>query len=722
MTTFDADPERVVDRIFDAVGTEVVLAMPIAIGKANSIVNALYRRAVDDASIHLTILTALTLNKPRSEGFLQRRLLEPLVERVFGDYPDLQYGIDRDAGRLPQNVSVIEFFFSPGSQLGNRYAQQHYISSNYTHVCRDLFDLGVNVIAQEVAPSEDGETFSLSCNPDVTLDLGDMLRRSDRRTFFAAQTNRNLPYMYGDAVVQAEWFDGVLDNQALDHTLFGPPKTPVPDADYMIGYYASTLVRDDGDLQIGIGSLGDALVYALLLRQRDNTAYRAFLDELGFDDGFGAIVERKGDLALFEKGLHAGTEILVDGFMHLVSAGIVKREVYDQVVIQRLLDQDVIGSMVDAETLSQLARHGAIQSRLRQQDVDMLKRFGILRKEVGFDGDVLTVGAGVEIPADLDDPQARREIEAHCLGTRLENGSIVSAGFFLGPQAFYEWLGALADEDRRKIHMNRISRINQLYGHEELDRLHRKNARFVNTCLLMTLSGAAASDGLDDGSVVSGVGGQYNFVAMAQELEGGHSVLQLRSTRTAGGRLHSNIVFNYAHTTIPQHLRDIVVTEYGIADIRGKTDTDVAAALIEIADSRFQPALIKQAKSAGKLRYDYELPARYAANTPDKIHEALARHRQRGLFPDYPFGTDLTVQEQHLTRVLRGLQRSTASLRGKFGLARDLCRSLWGSPLDTAPADEPQLELLRRMQLDSPKGVREKFYARLLLTALRAGQ
>ena len=68
--------------------------------------------------------------------------------------------------------------------------------------------------------------------------------------------------------------------------------------------------------------------------------------------------------------------------------------------------------------------------------------------------------------------------------------------------------------------MRSVTSINQLYGHEEIDRLHRKNARFINTCMMMTLTGAAVSDGLEDGTVISGVGGQYNFVAMAQEPSG----------------------------------------------------------------------------------------------------------------------------------------------------------------------------------------------------------
>src|SRR3546814_8661764 len=55
---------------------------------------------------------------------------------------------------------------------------------------------------------------------------------------------------------------------------------PVADADYAIGLYASTLVRDGGSLQIGIGALSDALTHALVLRHTRNDTYRALIKAL----------------------------------------------------------------------------------------------------------------------------------------------------------------------------------------------------------------------------------------------------------------------------------------------------------------------------------------------------------------------------------------------------------------------------------------------------------
>src|SRR6202795_3633831 len=86
-----ADPARLADAIVDKVGKTIVLALPLGLGKANHIANALFARAAADPSIHLRIFTALTLEKPHAKAGLERRFLQPLAERVFGGYPDLAY-------------------------------------------------------------------------------------------------------------------------------------------------------------------------------------------------------------------------------------------------------------------------------------------------------------------------------------------------------------------------------------------------------------------------------------------------------------------------------------------------------------------------------------------------------------------------------------------------------------------------------------------------------
>src|SRR3546814_3068953 len=135
-----------------------------------------------------------------------------------------------------------------------------------------------------------------------------------------------------------------------------------------------------------------------------------------------------------------------------------------------------------------------------------------------------------------------------------------------------------------------------------LERAQRRESRFFNPCMMATALGAAVSDGLDDGRVVSGVGGQYNFVAMAHALPDARSVLLLRATREAGDGAGSNIRWNYGHCTIPRHLRDTCIDEYGIADLRGKNDEDCVIAMAGIPEARHQQALVDTAKRDRKLR------------------------------------------------------------------------------------------------------------------------
>jgi hypothetical protein len=252
--------------------------------------------------------------------------------------------------------------------------------------------------------------------------------------------------------------------------------------------------------------------------------------------------------------------------------------------------------------------------------------------------------------------------------------------------------------------------INQLYGHEDLDRLHRKNARFVNSCMMYTLLGAAISDGLENGQVISGVGGQYNFVAMAQELPDGHAILNLRSTRTVNGKTYSNIVPYYGHITIPRHLRDIVITEYGIAFIRGCTDQEIIKKLLNIADSRFQKELLEWAKKVGKVEAGYQIPEIYTHNDPESYLNIIRKYKEQGFYNTFPFGTDLTKDEIVIGKALKALKKDLAS---KVDLGKTLLKGLF------LKAEGDEERLLQRMDLLHPHNLKERIYQKLLLSKLQ---
>ena len=630
--------ERAVDDVLARLPSHIHLGLPLGLGKANRFVNALYQRIRQLPERRLTIYTALSLGRPPLGEGLQRQFLEPFIERVFGDYIELDYLADLHRNSLPDNIHVEQFFMQPGSLLNSPAAQQDYVSSNYSHAARDINANGLNLVAQLIARDpQDASRLSLSCNPDITLDLLPMIakrRAAGETILMLGHVHCDLPFMPGDAEMNAEDFDLLIDEEERT-TLFSTPNMPVSLQDHFIGLHASTLVRDGGTLQIGIGAMGDALVAALLARQADNSGYRAVLDDLDISP-WHPLIEAEGGIVPFAQGLYGCSEMFVHGLMVLVDAGIVRRKVYP-----------------DAERQA-LANAGMLDESLHT------------------------------------------------------DGVCVHGGFILGPASFYQRLREVPHSKRSEFNMTAISFINELYGQEALKRLQRRNARFVNSAFTMTLLGAGVADQLQDGRVLSGVGGQYNFVAQGHALHDARSVIILRSWRESGGEVSSNIVWEYGHCTIPRHLRDIVITEYGIADLRGKTDRKVIEALLNITDSRFQTALIEQAQHIGKLPKDFCLDPRFANNSPERLHAIAARHPH--LFPEYPLGCDFSAQEQDLLRALNWL-------KSKFKLTQ--IYELGKATLD-APAPHAFPEHLARMQLAKPTGLREELYQRLLLAGLQA--
>lgn len=707
--------ESCVEETLRKVGPRIALGTPLGLGKANHLVNEFFRRASEDPKIDLHIFTALTLTRPHWHNELERRFLEPLAQRIFDGYPELDYVEPLKRGRLPPNIRVTEFYFQPGSFLDSPLAQQSYMCSNYTHVVRDLLDARINVLAQLVGKAdENGAThYSLSCNSDITLDLIPRVREAKNegsRIELLAQVNPNLPFMYADASVPPSYFDAIVDNPKYTFSLFGPPNRRVDTVEYLIALHVTTLIKDGGTLQIGIGALEDAVTDLLKLRHQQNDLYRKILAGAGVIERFGNVIERLGGTGPFQSGLYAASEMLVDGFLELYRSGILKRRVYDHSGLQTLLNDGRIADDVTPSTLDTLVESGLISSCLTDQDFAFLQRFGILRPELRYETGSIRFEDGTHCSADLGDRNAKNEITEHCLGTRLQHGHIAHACFFLGPRKFYDTLRQMDPSEREQICMTGISRVNNLYGEEELKRLQRKAARFVNTGLIATLTGAVASDGFDDGRVLSGVGGQYNFVAMAHELEDGRSILMIRSTQDDKGELRSNIRWNYGHVTIPRHLRDIVITEYGIAELRGRTDEEVITALIQIADSRFQEGLVKEAKSAGKLRKDYKIPDHARNNLPANLETLLKKYRERGLFKAFPFGTDLTEEELVLRKALLAIKQTVQGKKIRVPRMATIGKT-FAIPGSSRP-------YLQRMSLDHPHTFKERVFRRVLVSAL----
>jgi acyl-CoA hydrolase len=647
MTAHFTDVEPAIDWLLQALPGPLRVGAPLGIGKPHRLLNALYQRIEADPTRSLEIYTALSLDPPEASPGLERRFLAPFAARHFGeDFPRLRYvrAMRRDA--LPANVRVEEFYMQSGALLRSVQAQRHYTSLNYTSAAAAVAQRGANVIVQKVAREPHslpgtGTRLSFSCNNDLTRDTVDALRRLGLPApLLVAEVDPQLPWIGGSAAVEPDFFDAVVDPPGPFPKLFALPRQPVNDVDYAIGLYASTLIRDGGTLQIGIGALADALSHALVLRHTDNETYRRVLHALDPELAHHPAVIASGGMDPFATGLYGCSEMLNEGFMHLVEAGVIRRKVIDdEALMRRLAD-------------------------------------------------------GTANPGD----HARLE----------RDGEYLHGAFYLGSPAFYDWLRTLPDDQRRAIGMRRISEINQLYGgNEPLERLQRSGARFFNSCMMATALGAAVSDGLEDGRIVSGVGGQYNFVAMAHALEDARSVLMFRAFREDAGEAASNVRWNYGHTTIPRHLRDVYVTEYGIADLLNQTDEDCVIAMAAITDARFQPGLLQHAKRAKKLLANFEPTAEWARNTPRRLAEALAPFRGDGTLPDYPLGSDFTEVEQRLVKALGWLRANTSGTASRI---RTVLRALAASTDDH--------EALARMGLRKPAGISQRIEAKLLALGL----
>jgi acyl-CoA hydrolase len=707
------DVGEIVEEVLRRVGKRVCLALPLGIGKPNLIANEFFRRARGDSSLDLTIVTALSLRKPTGGSDLEKRFIEPLAERIFGNYPELDYLTAVRKGTVPANVRVIEFFLEPGSLLGSAHAQSHYLSANYTHVARELLHRGVNVIAHMVARRTIGGAMeiSLGSNPDVTVDLLpdiDAMRRAAKPVVVIGQVHREMPFMLGAANVVPDTFDLLLDHARYDHVLFAPPNPSLSTVDHAIGLHASALIRDAGTLQIGIGELGDSICYSLLLRHQQNEAWRRALRDAGTEYS-APLIDSVGGRDSFSAGLFGATEMFVDQMLDLYRAGILRRRVYDYLPLQRALAANGSSTRVDEALLEALLAAGA-GPRLGAADVAALKQAGVLRSETGFDNGAIVSPDGTRIEADLSSAKNRAALAREALGLELQGGTVMHAGFLLGPRAFYSALRELPESERRLFDMRSVGYINQLYGaDQELRIAQRCHSRFVNTTMMLTTLGAAVSDGLDDGRVVSGVGGQYNFVSMAHALPGARSVLCVRSTRSKDGKVTSNIVTSYGHTTIPRHLRDIAITEYGIADLRGRTDGECVAAMLNIADSRFQESLLAAAKRANKIDAGYRVPEQYRQNLPARLEKSFASQRAAGLFSEYPFGTDLTREEVDLARALRWLKENTSGTAARLGT---IAQAFLTSARDE---DDGHLE---RLRLGEPANFNERVTAKLVRLGL----
>jgi len=170
----------------------------------------------------------------------------------------------------------------------------------------------------------------------------------------------------------------------------------------------------------------------------------------------------------------------------------------------------------------------------------------------------------------------------------LHPGKIV-AGFMIGTKRLYSWA-----DDNPLIELHRTEYVNDPFVIAQNERMVA-----INSAIEIDLTGQVCADSIGP-KLYSGVGGQLDFVYGASRSKGGVPVIALPSTNTMrDGRVISKIApmlqTGAGVVTSRNHVR-YIVTEYGVADLYGKTIRQRANQLIQIAHPDFREDLEKQAQ------------------------------------------------------------------------------------------------------------------------------
>jgi 4-hydroxybutyrate CoA-transferase len=232
----------------------------------------------------------------------------------------------------------------------------------------------------------------------------------------------------------------------------------------------------------------------------------------------------------------------------------------------------------------------------------------LVAAELVRDGDTLQMGIGTVSSALAKFLGFRNDLG---IQTELITGGtadLVKAGVVTGKyKSMYPGKvvgSALVALGRGELDLIDGNPVFEMYDFGTTDDLRRlsqqKNFVAVNNALVVDLTGQISAESFDH-RPFTGVGGQSVFMIAGAYSEGGHSVSVLpSSSRPAGGARVSRIVVGFppgTAVTVPRTFVDYVVTEHGIAELRGKSVRQRAAALLEVAHPEFREELRAQARA-----------------------------------------------------------------------------------------------------------------------------
>ncbi|MFO8036242.1 MAG: acetyl-CoA hydrolase/transferase C-terminal domain-containing protein [Anaerolineales bacterium] len=165
----------------------------------------------------------------------------------------------------------------------------------------------------------------------------------------------------------------------------------------------------------------------------------------------------------------------------------------------------------------------------------------------------------------------------------LHPGKII-AGFILGTERLYKWV-----HNNPLIEFHRTEYVNDPFVIAQNDRMVA-----INSAIEVDLTGQICADSIGT-RLYSGVGGQLDFIYGASRSEGGVPIIALPSTAKENSRIVTTLKKGAGVVTTRNHVH-YIVTEYGIAELYGKTIRERAQALINVAHPKFRDQLRKEAK------------------------------------------------------------------------------------------------------------------------------
>jgi len=165
----------------------------------------------------------------------------------------------------------------------------------------------------------------------------------------------------------------------------------------------------------------------------------------------------------------------------------------------------------------------------------------------------------------------------------LHTGKII-AGFIIGTERLYKWV-----DDNPLIELHPTEYVNDPFVIAQNERMVA-----INSAIEVDLTGQVCADSIGH-KLYSGVGGQLDFIYGASRSKGGVPIIALPSTAKNISRIVTSLKIGAGVVTSRNHVR-YVVTEYGIADLYGKTIRQRTQSLINIAAPQFRDELTYQAR------------------------------------------------------------------------------------------------------------------------------